>query len=128
MFYPEEPEAPTPIKPTRRNNFKRARSPTELESKWERKSKEYIVLRRDEVAELTAMEKVRGRRGGGALGYLRLRLWDVLHCYVVSNVHRIFSVPSRFSTAPAFREEEFAEAVQLALQRSADERSRADAC
>ncbi|GMI05596.1 hypothetical protein TrVE_jg1086 [Triparma verrucosa] len=58
MFYPEEPEAPTPIKPTRRNNFKRARSPTELESKWERKSKEYIVLRRDEVAELTAMEKL----------------------------------------------------------------------
>ncbi|GMH87954.1 hypothetical protein TL16_g11017 [Triparma laevis f. inornata] len=58
MFYAEEPEPPAPIKPTRGNNFKRARSPTELESKWERKSKEYILLRRDEVSELTQMEKL----------------------------------------------------------------------
>ena len=58
MFYPEESEKPPPIMPTRRNNFERARSPTEQESKWERKSKEYILLRRDELTELTSLERL----------------------------------------------------------------------
>jgi len=47
-----------PIVATRKNNFKRQKSPRLEESRWEKKSKEYVLLRRDEVEELRGMEKL----------------------------------------------------------------------
>jgi len=59
MFTVEKHEPPPLIiKPGRHNKFKRPRSPTEAESRWEKKSKEYILMRRDEMTELASMEKL----------------------------------------------------------------------
>ena len=58
MFRVEEPVKAPPIVANRRNNFKRQKSPRLEESRWEKKSKEYVLLRRDEVEELRGMEKL----------------------------------------------------------------------
>jgi len=59
MFTVEAHDPPPPIiKPGRHNKFKRPRSPTETESRWEKQSKEYILMRRDEMTELSSMERL----------------------------------------------------------------------